>query len=193
MTRALAVLFIATLAVAAIGIGCGGGDDSDAGTSSNAAGAASEVGDDDSRGVGNEDAPDDTGADGSPGKSAFIAQANALCARSRAKLGRVVEARATAYAKEHPEDPAGDKVFAAVLTGAVLPAIQDQVDEIRRLRAPEGEEGKVQAILTALQADIDELSANPPSDSDKFVATTARSSALARDYGIPACAFATEE
>ena len=80
-----------------------------------------------------------------PSKGEFILAANSICTTAvdldpRRAVGR------------HPSPTE----FARFVRGVVLPTIQDEVDGIRALIPPEGDEEQISAILDSAQAAIDE-------------------------------------
>ena len=81
-----------------------------------------------------------------PSKGEFILAANSICTTAvdldpRRAVGR------------HPSPTE----FARFVRGVVLPTIQDEVDGIRALIPPEGDEEQISAILDSAQAAIDEI------------------------------------
>ena len=67
-----------------------------------------------------------------------------------------------------------------------VPTAQAELDQLRALRPPKGDEARVKAILDASQAAVDKVRANPSllvgdNGSD-------RANRLARAYGLTACA-----
>ena len=69
-----------------------------------------------------------------------------------------------------------------------VPTIQGEIDGIRAIGAPEGDEDQVNAILDAAQKGVDTISADPtafgPGNADPF----AEANKLASDYGLTECA-----
>jgi hypothetical protein len=70
--------------------------------------------------------------------------------------------------------------------GAVVATIQGEVDEIRALTAPEGDEEEISAILDSAQAAIDEIEAHPAAVNAK-PNPFRESTRLAHSYGLDAC------
>ena len=108
-------------------------------------------------------------------KAEFVLDANAICATAgdvdpRRALGR------------HPSPTE----FARFVRRVIVPTIQGEVDRIRALTPPEGDEEEISAILDSAQAAIDEVEAHPG-------AVNARpnpfreSTRLAHSYGLDAC------
>ena len=110
-------------------------------------------------------------------KTAFITQADQICKESNDELDAEGRKLGNSPSKSEVESFASD---------SVVPAIQQQLDQIRALGVPAGDEDQVNAILDAAQADLDKLEADPSlleSNSDVF----ADANKLANDYGLKVC------
>jgi hypothetical protein len=166
MRKALMLLIVASLGCALAAAGCGGDDDDDDTTAATTA---------------------TTEATGGPGdeplsKEEFIKAADGICRQGDQEINR--EAGRT-FGNERPSQQAQEDF----VTDTVLPNIQAQVDGIRALTPPEGDEDQVTAILDAAQRAIDETEDDPSAltqeggGSDPF----AEANRLAQDYGLTAC------
>jgi hypothetical protein len=117
----------------------------------------------------------DSDGEAAPSKAKFLLDANAICATS----GTVDPGGAVG------RDPSPIE-FDRFVRGVVVPTIQEEVDAIRALTPPEGDEKEISAILDSAQAAIDEVKAHPG-------ALNARqnpfreSTRLAHAYGLDAC------
>ena len=124
-----------------------------------------------------------TEATGEPlSKEEFIAQADQICSEGDAQID---QAAGETFAEGEPT-PEEEEAF---VTDTALPNIQGQIDGIRALTPPEGDEKDVAAILDAAQTAIDEAEEDPSllgpggEGSDPF----AKASKLAQDYGLEDC------
>lgn len=110
-------------------------------------------------------------------KAEFTEQANEICRVG----GEQIDARAEALGP----DPSQAEIeeFA---TEVVAPNVQDQIDQIEALGAPEGDEDEVQEIVDAVQESLDEVEEDPSvlRTGDPF----AEANRLAADYGLTVCA-----
>lgn len=159
--KSLALLTASAIAVSLTAAGCGGDDTTTTGASG-ASGA--------------------TGASGAPlTKDEFIAQADAACTSGNKAL-----------------DQAGQKLFGQSSPSSqeiqqyvdqnFVPTVEGELDAIRALTPPEGDEETVDQILQAAQTSVDNVKAdpslleqgNPFSEADK----------LAQDYGLKVCGTA---
>jgi hypothetical protein len=126
----LATLLAAAGAIAAIAMGCGGGGDSASGS---AAGSSS------AGGI-------------SAAKAKFIKEADALCTKAREGSFEKI----AAYEKKHrseglPNAVRGQKAIRAV----VLSIIEAEIEGIRSLEAPAGDEEEIETILASLQKTLE--------------------------------------
>ena len=166
MITYLLVLAIAVALTAAVG-GCGGGDDGSADSA-------------------DKTTRDTTEASSSPTKAQFVEQASAICTRVK-KEG--LSAMVT-YVKQRQGNAGQSKVelLAEAFQAAFLPKVQGQIDEIRALGVPEGDEEEVEAFLAAMQEGVD-TAGEGSTPSPQLGKSFKRSGQLARDYGLEACAF----
>lgn len=122
---------------------------------------------------------------GSLSKRQFIERADDICAeRVKESATAVME-----YLKENGLEPTTRDALdhAPEIVDAVLPALQEQIDQLRSLGAPPGDVMAVSAILTAMQWNVDEGEAKPQKflTSEGSFATPAE---LAKEYGLAKCA-----
>lgn len=114
-------------------------------------------------------------------KEEFVTQANQICADGNETIDAAV---GDAFSGGQPSQEETEQF----VTGSVIPAIQAQVDGLRALGAPEGDEEQVDAILDAADQGIEEAQADPASfiagGGDPFV----EANQLAADYGLTECA-----
>jgi hypothetical protein len=176
LLSSLGALAIAAAIALAVG-GCGGSSDSTSAESTGAESTGTE-----STGGGQQT----TVHTSSLSKTEFIEKADAICTREKSKglnaMGAYVKENqgATSLGKAELIGEAIQKVF--------LPSVQSQVDQIRALGAPAGEEQEVEAILVSLEEAVEGASQGTPS-SARFAQSFANSGALAREYGLTACVY----
>jgi hypothetical protein len=155
-------LLIMTMAIAAIAGGCGD--------------------DDASGGYGGS-------SDSASDKAQFVKAANDVCARSKRQIQRDVQEFAASYAASHPDNPSPSAALPGGLRQIAIPAVQRQLNEIRELDVPVGEDDQVEAIAAAMQQGIDAAKRQPLRTSTQFVQGFKRFGELARRYGLKTCAF----
>jgi hypothetical protein len=128
-----------------------------------------------------------TGATGAAGgeplsKQEFIRQADEICREGDRQIDQEAE---ESFGGQEPE-AAELEEFA---TEVVVPNIQQQLDGIRSLTPPEGDEDEISAIVDAAQDGVDELEADPGKLTQGQDAGGAFTEAnrLAQEYGLKEC------
>jgi hypothetical protein len=109
-------------------------------------------------------------------KAAFLAKANAICTAGN-KLSNAAGAKLG-------KSPSQAQVVASVKSVDV-PSIQSQIDGIRALGAPAGDQATVTNMLNLAQADLNKVKSNPAVLSGTTFADFAK---IAHPYGLKACA-----
>ena len=133
-------------------------------------------------GCGDDDEPAGTG--GSSGgdaltKEQFLEQGNAICAAGNAELDAEGATLGTAPTPGEIEDFALNEL---------VPNVQNQIDELRGLTPPEGDEETVDEILKAAEEGVAAIEQNPASAFDDGGADPfGQANQLAADYGLVAC------
>jgi hypothetical protein len=165
-----ALLLVTVLAAALIAAGCGD-DDEDTTT----AATTTETG--------------ATGATGAAGgeplsKPEFVRRADEICREG----DRRIDQEAEDFFGGLEQDP-GSAELEEFASEVVIPNIQQQLDDIRSLTPPEGDEDEVSAILDAAQEGLDELEADPSSidEGPDAGGAFAEANRLAQDYGLKEC------
>lgn len=129
-----------------------------------------------------------SGEAGSSGisKAAFIRKANAICEVTQNKLLykgiRVLRKLSRGRTKEETGDIFVPKWF--------FPIVEDEIEDVRALGAPSGDEAKIDAILDELQRVLDEDKANPKKfqeEQGEFSLPYRKVERLSKEYGIDAC------
>jgi hypothetical protein len=113
-------------------------------------------------------------------KDQWIAQANRICAVGDRELEKEAE---RVFAGHKPPTEGELSRFGREV---VVPGVQAQVDQIRALDAPKGDEDEIEAIFAAAEDAIDEVRAKPATleGGGPF----AEVNALAGEYGLDECA-----
>lgn len=130
---------------------------------------------------GNDDAGE-AGAD-SITKAEWIARADAICAEGNQRVQKQVGGR---LAGLEPGSPTFDRAHARILSEVALPDLRDQVAQISALGAPRGDEERVDAILAAVRAGIDESTADPAAFNAPD-GSIAEAASLIGEYGSKVC------
>jgi hypothetical protein len=161
MRKTLMVLVAVGVGAALVAAGCGGNDDDDTSATTATTGAA---------------------GDEPLSKEQFILSADQICARGDQEIEK-----AAGEVFQQGQQPSREEQE-QFITDTVLPNVQQQIDGIRALPAPEGDEDQVTAILDAAQEAIDTGEADPAAltgqgADDPF----AEANKLAEDYGLKSC------
>jgi outer membrane murein-binding lipoprotein Lpp len=115
-------------------------------------------------------------------KAQYLARGNAICTKGTAAQN----AAESAYLKTHHiKQPSAAQIVALAKT-VVIPNIQSQIDAVKALGAPSGDQQTVTKMISAAQADLEKVKANP----EVLTGNTsfADSGKLLHAYGLKACA-----
>jgi hypothetical protein len=114
-------------------------------------------------------------------KAEFLSKGNAICIRGNKQTGEAFAGLAA--------EPSSAQIKNAIETGFV-PAVQGQIDGIRALGAPRGDEAKVEHMLDLAQEDLDEIKRDPVAYAEESNGGErfADFAALAHPYGLTHCA-----
>ena len=112
-------------------------------------------------------------------KQEFLDQGNAICEAGN----KATEAESEEVFSDG--QPTDDE-FEQFATDVLVPSIQGQIDDIRALGTPEGDDGEVSEILDSAESDLDDLKSDPSiiASGDPFAETN---QAL-ESYGLTVCA-----
>jgi hypothetical protein len=116
-------------------------------------------------------------------KAEFIKQGDQICKQA----GEDSQAEAEEFADENDFEleKASKEQLEEAIDQVLVPVLNNQVEEIKALGAPEGDEDQVEAILVALEDGSDEVAADP---SRAFEADPLKQAKrLAQGYGFKVC------
>jgi len=120
---------------------------------------------------------DDSSSDEpAPTKAAYIADADAICEAGQSDFEAIV--------KDLPNDIEAPESQAAI-SDEIVPLYRDQIEQLRALTPPEGDEEATARIYDAVEEAVDETEANPSALDE--VATFEEANNLAIDYGLKVC------
>jgi hypothetical protein len=109
-------------------------------------------------------------------KAEFIAKADAICKQGNQEI------ESAAKQQFGGGRPSGPEV-SQFITEQVIPNTQSQVDQIRALGAPSGDEDQINKMLDTVEADVEKAKAAGDINDQTF----AEGNALARQYGLKVC------
>lgn len=115
-------------------------------------------------------------------KSEYIKQGDAICSKGDAAIGSAAVALGAEGKQPPPEE------LARFTEEVVVPTLQDQIDQLRKLPAPEGDEETVAAIYDKAQEGIDQIKEDPEMfASQEPPPALNEAGQLAGDYGFQEC------
>jgi hypothetical protein len=130
---------------------------------------------------------DETSSTASLTKAQFIKKADGICASAE----KEIEGEFESFAKEHKlseKNPPSNEESEEAATTILIPSIEGQLEDIRALGAPAGEEQKVEELLAAVESAIEKTKEDPV----KFIESEgegdfAHANKMAREYGLMVC------
>jgi hypothetical protein len=115
-------------------------------------------------------------------KAEFLKRGNAICKRGNDEINRAAQ---KIFPNSHAQpSQADEKKFA---TNTLIPSVQSQIDGIKALGAPKGDESKVKAIINSAQAALDKGKKNPLLLVSNKQHPFAKTNQMARAYGLTVC------
>lgn len=114
-------------------------------------------------------------------KAEFLKKGNAICKKGNREINQVAN---KTFGKGKKPSHAAMMKFA---TSTLIPSVQRQINGVKALGAPKGDEAKVKEIVNTAQAALDKGKKDPAilvsNKSDPF----AKSNKLTKAYGLKAC------
>src|SRR5437764_2220697 len=89
-------------------------------------------------------------------KSEFLKRGNAICKKGNQQINQVAH-KVFPNRKARP----GRAQVTKFATGTIIPSVQSQINGVKALGAPKGDEAKVNAIITTAQAALDKAKKDP--------------------------------
>jgi hypothetical protein len=117
-------------------------------------------------------------------KAQFLAQGNAICAQGNQKSAAAAKALEKVVGNHAPTQAQ----ITAYVNGVFVPLIQTQIDQIKALGAPSGEQATVTRMLDVAQTDLNTVKSNPAALVSNNSHPFANFAQLAHGYGLTACA-----
>ena len=107
-------------------------------------------------------------------KADFLQQGNQICKEGNDQMNQ----------QRQPDQNSSQAEVADYVQSTIVPNVQNQIDQLKALGAPAGDEDQVNKILADAQAALDKLKSNPSSISDN---TFAQANQEAHAYGLTEC------
>jgi hypothetical protein len=128
---------------------------------------------------------DDSSSAEAPSKAVFIKQGDKLCKKANDRQLALLQR----YAKDH-EAEGGTRGYEEKIVVVVgLPPMEEEAEQLSELTPPEGDEEKVDEIVSGIEEGVEKTKADPagglkPAGENTF----AEAEKLARAYGFKVCA-----
>jgi hypothetical protein len=117
-------------------------------------------------------------------KEEFIAKADAVCKkgteRLQAAIGRILKKQPNITKVTKGEQ---EKIVATVM----VPSVSQEAKELRALGVPDGDDEKVDAMITALEEGVETAERDPTAVTTSSDAIFGIASRIAGEYGLVAC------
>ncbi len=125
---------------------------------------------------------------GSLSKAAFIKKADAVCAKGTERLQKgfatyLRKNKKSIIALRHPSKAD----YEGLIGGILIPNLEREIEEIRKLGAPNGDEERIEAIFTAWEEGIEVAENDPAAVKHNSEAIFGVGSRLAKEYGLEVC------
>jgi hypothetical protein len=127
------------------------------------------------------------GSDGSKSqthlsKAEFVRKGNAICAAGNKEINTQGK-KLFGGSQKQPSKPQMKRFANDVL----IPSVQKEIDQLRKLGPPAGDESKVKSILDAAQQGLDKGKQDPLSLTQNNAGPFKKANAMARQYGLKVC------
>ena len=138
-----------------------------------------------------DDDDDGGGGEQALSKAEYIKQGDAICAEGDREIEQGAE---EAFGDLEQGEQPSPQAIGEFGQETVLPSLQEQIDQLRELPAPEGDEDEVNAIYDAADEGIRELrEARPEQFVEKGDAAFEEANRLAGEYGFQNCGGQEDE
>ncbi len=120
-------------------------------------------------------------------KADFIVKTNALCAKRLQQIQTDVREIFESAKGEGSQQAA----LLKLVDDAIAPGLEAEADELGALEPPQGDAGKIEEIVAAIEAAVAEARKDPQAFLTNSTAALAKPQQLARAYGIGSCGRAS--
>jgi hypothetical protein len=117
----------------------------------------------------------------SKSKAEFLKKGNAICKGANRQISQAAK-------KALPSRRPSQEQAAKFATDTVIPVVQREINGLKALRVPRGDEAEVKAIVAAGQTAVYEVKANPAAITSNNRNPFATWDAQAKAYGLTVCA-----
>jgi hypothetical protein len=135
-------------------------------------------------GCGSDDSTTDSTA--SLTKAEFVKQGNAVCTQGNKEIEEGFEEFTKENNLKQNKEPS-EAQFEEISEEVLVPGIEKQIDDLRALGTPEGDEGEVDQILTSAEEALEEVEEDPSLLSEEGGGAFAKVNKEATAYGLTVC------
>jgi len=114
-------------------------------------------------------------------KTEFLAKGNAICRKGNQQINAVGN---RVFSRKHKPTKAQALKFAK---DTIIPSVQSQINGVRALGAPSGDQAKVSAIINAAQSALDKAKKNPIVLTQNGPDPFKKANQLSKAYGLTVC------
>lgn len=115
-------------------------------------------------------------------KAEFLKQGNAICKNGNEQIEKAAEQQ---FPKDDSKPSQAERIKFATQT--VIPTVQHQIDAVKALGAPEGDEAMVETIIAEAQNALNEAKKDPSVLTSNGPGPFASADKFANSYGLTAC------
>ena len=134
---------------------------------------------------GSADSSGGNGSESSLSKAKFIKTANKICYDGKEEQALQLQQ----YIQENPSNRPPNDAGVEAVQSILLPSVRDQVDQVRELGAPRGDERTIEATLDGLEKATDKIEAESISKDGEIRAAFRPAGDIALEYGLGGCAY----
>jgi hypothetical protein len=116
-------------------------------------------------------------------KAAFIKEADAVCKKGTERMQLAILDFLKQHNVKRPNKAQSEKLVGTT----IVPSVQTELKELKKLDAPEGDEERVNAIISALEEGLEIAEDNPEAVVGSSDAVFGISGRLAGEYGAEVC------
>jgi hypothetical protein len=127
---------------------------------------------------------DSTASTASISKAAFIKKVDSICEKGTERMQRAI----LLFLKRHKDVRKPNQAQSEKLVGsAIVPSVEKEIAAMKELEAPEGDDDRFGAIVSALEEGLETAKENPEAVVGSSEAVFGISGRLAGEYGAEAC------
>jgi hypothetical protein len=121
-------------------------------------------------------------------KRDFVKKANAVCAETQKKIESEFRSYVESRGGKEPKNASALAAAQADIAEKILiPAKQQEVEELGALDVPSGSESQVKAIVDAFEEEVEETKESPEVAVTEGTQASGKTTKLAREYGLTSC------